>query len=122
MERQIRLSHVALYARNRKRLQSFYESVLDMKLVISDDRAEVSGLAFDQEASVHDLSVVGHPNQVLMTFVVDSLDQMKMLWNKVRESGIPASEWREGQQGLSFYFHDPEGNRIELLWAEDAKK
>ncbi|MUT64754.1 VOC family protein [Paenibacillus sp. NEAU-GSW1] len=120
MERQIRLGHVAMYARDRKRLQGFYESVLDMKLVISDDRAEVSRLAFDQDSTAHDLSVVSHPNQVLMTFVVDSLDQLKNLWSKIRERGIPTGEWRIGKQGVSFYFHDPEGNRIELLCAEDA--
>jgi predicted enzyme related to lactoylglutathione lyase len=115
MGRYLRFGHAALYARDRKRLQAFYQTIFEMKMLTGDERPEISQLAFDPEASVHDLSVVGHPNQVQMTFYADSLVHLQSFRQKVRAAGIPAAELTVRPQGVSFHFCDPEGNRIELM-------
>ncbi|MCA0757656.1 VOC family protein [Paenibacillus sp. N4] len=116
MRGHFQLGQAALYARDRKRLQVFYQTMFEMKLLAADDRSDVSLLAFDPEAGSHDLSVVGHPNQVHMTFYTDSLASLQEHWRKVRKAGIPAAEMTVRDEGVSFRFSDPEGNRIEVMW------
>ncbi|MDF2962768.1 MAG: hypothetical protein K0S39_4503 [Paenibacillus sp.] len=116
MTTHFRLGHAALYARDRKKLAAFYQTVFNMKAVAADDQSEVSLLAFDSETGRHDLSIVANPRSVQMTFYADSLVRLKMLWQKIRSNHIPAWGLYMQPQGISFHFHDPEGNQIEVLW------
>lgn len=117
----LRLGHTAIYARDKKRLQTFYQNAFDMKLLPDDARGEVSRLAFDPESGLCDLSVVGHPNDVQTTFYADTLEELAVLRGKLAAAGVPVAELMPGRRIVSFYFRDPEGNRIEIAWLNEER-
>ncbi|MFE5321937.1 VOC family protein [Paenibacillus sp. NPDC056579] len=118
-DRHFRLGSAALYARDRERLITFYQTMFDMKLVGADESWEISLLAFERNAVHYDLSVVGDPRSVQMGVYASSLAVLKELWHKVNERGIPIRGPYRGSHGVSIQFNDPEGNRIEVTWPDE---
>jgi predicted enzyme related to lactoylglutathione lyase len=119
MASRLRLGSTAIYARDRRRLVSFYQSIFDMKLRNSDEDREVSKLAFEGDDGAYDLSIVGKPLAVQNVFHADSLIVMKELWEKVQSYVIPARGLYVRHEGVFFHFPDPEGNQIVVLWPHD---
>ena len=116
------LSHCGIYARDVKRQAEFYERVLG--LVVADKGVNPGGseFVFLTAAPDHHHQVVfisGRPERGVTTvnqlsFKVGDLDQLKAMFQRVRDAGI--AEIRQICHGnaLSFYFADPEGNGIEI--------
>ena len=118
-----RLSHCGIYVKDVGRQVEFYTRVLG--LVVSD--RGVSGrlgneLAFLTAASDHHHQVVfisGRAPQDATTvnqlsFKVDSLEELKAMYDRVRGAGV--SDIRQVNHGnaLSFYLTDPEEKGIEV--------
>lgn len=122
MTNPFRLGSAALYARDAKKLASFYRSVFDMQLAAFCRKHEdQTFLAFRPETDYYEISFVGDPRQVQMTFYAESLGALQGLWRNVRSRGIRVhGPYTEGW-GVSFQFGDPEGNRIEVLWPQRLK-
>lgn len=115
----LRLGSVGLYARDRRRLASFYETTFDMQLQDSDGDQEVSLLRMGQDPYISHLSIVSNPIAVRMVFHTGSLSEMKLLWEKVKAGGVPARGLYIQDEGISFHFPDPEGNRVTVLWPQE---
>ncbi|AJY75365.1 VOC family protein [Paenibacillus beijingensis] len=119
MTSRFRLGSTAVYARDRKRLVAFYQTIFDMKLLASNADPEVSQLAFDTDGSSYDLSIVGNPNAVQIVFHAVSLLELKGLWERFKSSGIPARGVYVQREGISIRIPDPEGNQILILWPQN---
>lgn len=112
----IRLGHVALFAHDRERLSAFYESLFGMQRKGKNEPRGESLLAFDSTTSHHDLSIVSNPHNVTLTFLVESLEELRALWEKVRERGIFIRGPFLQEGGICFAFPDVEGNKVEIKW------
>ncbi|OUS73283.1 hypothetical protein B1748_22685 [Paenibacillus sp. MY03] len=119
MERSVKLGHAAIYARDIGRLESFYRDVIGMKVLGGERRGEIGKLGFDHANTKGDISIVGHPKDVRMTFYADARACVEHFRQKLVDRGVPASELGESEQGVSFLFSDPEGNRIEMAWLSE---
>ncbi|TLS50760.1 hypothetical protein FE782_18860 [Paenibacillus antri] len=95
-----RLGHIALFARNRERVASFYRE----------------WFGAGAEGGV---DVVGHPNEVKTTYLAASQRDLERLRARMREAGLPVSGIEGDGAFVKFGCNDPEGNRIEVLWAKD---
>lgn len=118
MTGRLRLGSAAVYARDRKRLAAFYQSVFDMKLLVPGKEQEASLLAFEERGG-YDLSIVDHPLAVQTVFHADSPGAVKRLWDKVGASGYPVRGLFVQPEGISIRFPDPEGNQIMVLWPQE---
>ncbi|HUZ75860.1 MAG TPA: VOC family protein [Stellaceae bacterium] len=116
-----RLTHTGIYVRDVSKMVDFYTSALG--LVVAD-RGKAGGgeLAFLTSAADehHQLVLVsgrapeGMSTVNQLSFLVDGLDQVKTMFDRVKGAGV--NEFRQTSHGnaLSFYFADPEGNRVEV--------
>ncbi|WP_309122564.1 hypothetical protein [Paenibacillus sp.] len=100
MEAPFRLGHLTLYARNRERVSSFYRE----------------WFGAGAEGGV---DVVGHPNEVKMTYLAASRRDLERLRLRMKEAGLPVGGIEDGGAFVKFGCNDPEGNRIEVLWARE---
>ncbi|MDD9271651.1 hypothetical protein ACFPES_31915 [Paenibacillus sp. GCM10023248] len=117
----LRLGSAGLYARDRRRLAAFYQSTFDMQLQDPDADQEVSLLTMGQAPHYSHLSIVSDPIAVRMVFHTGSLTEMKRLWEKVKAGGVPARGLYIQDEGISFHFPDPEGNRVTVLWPQELQ-
>jgi catechol 2,3-dioxygenase len=117
------LSHFGIHARDVGRLVDFYTKVLG--LVVSDRGRSPrldSELAFLTGTPVqhHQLVIVsgrapeGVSTVNQLSFKVADLDQLKAMHRRVENAGIADIRPVSHGNALSFYFADPEGNRIEV--------
>jgi catechol 2,3-dioxygenase len=116
------LSHCGIYARDVKAQAAFYRRVLG--LVVADAGVNPNGheFVFLTAAPDHHHQVVfisgrtdrGATTVNQLSFKVGGLEQLKAMFDRVRNAGI--EEIRQVCHGnaLSFYFVDPEGNGIEI--------
>jgi catechol 2,3-dioxygenase-like lactoylglutathione lyase family enzyme len=117
-----RLTHTGIYVRDVSKMVDFYTRALG--LVVADRGKVRDGgeLAFLTSATDehHQLVLVsgrapeGMSTVNQLSFLVDGLDQVKTMFDRVKGAGV--TEFRQTNHGnaLSFYFPDPEGNRVEV--------
>jgi len=115
MSLNLRIGHAAIYARNKARLLSFYQEVFNMELLQELSYEEVSRLSFNGHEH-YQLSVVSHPKEVHMTFYTKTLADLVTFRQRLLMSSIPVGQLLLRDEGISFQFSDPEGNRIEIAW------
>jgi len=117
-----RLAHVGVYAHDKPRLEKFYTTVLG--LVITDKGQGRGGVELTFMSSSPDnhhqfVLVSGRPepsgfnpiNQ--MSFMVDSLSQLREVHNRALENGATGMRVTCHGNAWSCYFQDPEGNTVE---------
>jgi len=117
----IGLGHVGMYARNPAALAEFYRDVMDMQIMGgSDENHPLGPTAFlssrpDQES--HEIAIFSNPQLAHRAFKVGSLAALQRFYNKIVERGIPIKFQFFHGVSVAFYFHDPEGNWIEVYWS-----
>jgi len=117
-----RLTHTGVYVRDVSKMVDFYTRTLGLVVADRGKIGDGGELAFLTSASDehHQLVLVsgrapeGVSTVNQLSFLVDGLDQVKAMFDRVREAGV--TEFRQTSHGnaLSFYFPDPEGNRVEV--------
>lgn len=120
---QAKLTHVGVYVRNLDAMVDFYCRTLGLLL---NDIGDMNGrrLAFlsrtDQE---HHQLVLAHDPQRQMagestlnqlSFRVDSLKALRDYYLALQPAQLEGMEGRHHGNSWSFYFFDPEGNKIEI--------
>lgn len=117
------LTHVGIYVRNLEAMVDFYQRSLGMLL---NDLGDMNGrrlaflsrsenehhqlvLAFDPEREFAGDSAV---NQI--SFRVGSLAELCAFYKALLPAQLPGMEGRHHGNSWSFYFFDPEGNKIEI--------
>ena len=116
------LRHVALNVRDIKKSLDFYSSVLGMKLEWMPDEENAYLTSGQDNLALHKLPTGAEPGKVQnlhhIGFVVRRPDDVDQWFEKIRSCGIPvAQEPKTHRDGArSFYFHDPDGVLIQLIY------
>lgn len=118
-----KLTHFALFVRDLPLMEEFYTGVMGLTVT---DRGEATSapvqmvfMSSDPTEHHQFVLVSGRPDDVnfslnqQMSFVVDSLDQLREMRDRVMESGVDFKRSVTHGNAWSIYFDDPEGNLIE---------
>src|SRR3954464_15676923 len=116
-----RLSHVGLYVHDVPKMIDFYANVLGF--VVSDGAADGRITFLSRNPSDHHQVVlvrgrttdVTQPMVQQLSFNVGTLANVKRAFRKVSEAACKWIEPRCHGNAWSFYFTDPEGNRVEMF-------
>lgn len=122
------INHLGLHVRDLAGMKAFYTRVFGFTVTDEGPLPTPNGpvdlvfLSRDPE-SHHQLALIkARPEHVefnvvnQISFKADSLETLLGAYRRlVKEEGHPARSLSHGN-ALSFYFHDPEGNRLELFW------
>lgn len=117
-----KLGHVVLNVRDAQKSKEFYTRALGLKLAYEDwDRGAVF-LSFGTQH--HDLALfqlatgatpdATQPGLHHMAWQLGSFEELQAAYRELRELGIPVESTIEHNVTRSVYFHDPDGNRVEL--------
>lgn len=116
----IGLCHVGMYAKNPATLAEFYRDVMGMQIVGSSDASYALGatafLSSRPREESHEIAIFSNPELAHRAFKVRSLAALKQFYQKIVGRGIPVRFQFLHGISFAFYFHDPEGNLIEVYW------
>jgi len=116
----IGLGHVGMYARNTASLAAFYRDVMGLQVVGGSDESHPLGasafLSSRPDAESHEIAMFSNPEFVHRAFKVGSLAALKRFHQKIAGRGVPIRFQFLHGVSTAFYFHDPEGNMIEVYW------
>jgi catechol-2,3-dioxygenase len=116
----IGLCHVGMYARNPASLAEFYCDVMGMQLVGGSDATHPVGpsafLSSRPGEESHEIAIFSNPEFAHRAFKVASLAALKRFYQRIVGRGIPIKFQFLHGVSIAFYFHDPEGNLIEVYW------
>ena len=116
------LCHIALNVRDVRKSLQFYSSVLGMQLEWMPDEDNAYLTSGSDNLALHKLADGAEPGQVQtlhhIGFVVRTPGDVDAWSDRVRGHGIRlAAEPRTHRDGArSFYFHDPDGILIQLIY------
>ena len=117
-----KLGHIVLQVRDARQSREFYVRTLGLQVAHEDlDRGAVF-LSFGTQH--HDLALfqlatgeaphATQPGLHHMAWQVGSFEELQAAHRELRQIGIPVESTVEHNVTRSVYFHDPDGNRVEL--------
>ncbi|CAI7992787.1 Biphenyl-2,3-diol 1,2-dioxygenase 3 [Geodia barretti] len=119
------LGHINLYVRNAEKARDWYEDLLGLHTYgFRPGRAAFMTADLDNSHEIA-LTEVGenaegpHGGQVglnHMAWYMDSLDDLKELYHRVKEKGIEIEHVSDHGHAIGVYIRDPDGNGIELSY------
>ena len=119
------LGHVNLYVRNAERSRQWYEDVLGLHTYdfrpgfaafLSADRDkshEVALIEVGEDAPGQQPGEVGLNH---MAWMMHSLDDLKELYQRLKDRGIAIQNVSDHVVSIGIYFSDPDGNGIEVSY------
>src|SRR5579859_8027442 len=116
----IGLGHVGMYAKNPAALAEFYRDVMGMQVTGGRDGNHPLGatafLSSCPGEESHEIAIFSNPELSHWAFKVESLAALKRFYDKIVARGILVKFQFNHGVSIAFYFHDPEGNLIEVYW------
>lgn len=124
MGQRVGVSHVGVAAKDPAALAAFYQDVLGMR----QTGGSPAGSAFGASAFLtsmpddenHEIVFFADRRYAHTAFRVASLAELRARYRAVVERGIAVHRVLNHGCSLAFYFHDPEGNQIEVYWATNV--
>ncbi len=119
------LGHVNIYVRNAERSRDWYEDLLGLHTYdlipgrvafMSADREishEIALVEVGEEAPLQQKGQVGLNH---MAWYMESLDDLKELYHRVKERNINVENVSDHGLSIGIYIRDPDGNGIELSY------
>jgi catechol 2,3-dioxygenase len=117
------LGHVVLKVRDRERSEHFYENVLGLPIAA---RMDAPPMTFFTLGNHHDFAIVAvgadgpdaapnSPGLFHVAFKVgDSIDDLRLAKAHLDSHGVEIDGISDHTVSQSIYFHDPDGNQIEV--------
>ena len=125
MKKPMYLQHVNLYVRNAERSKQWYEELLGLKtydfrpgwaaFMSADDQQshEIALMELGPEAP---LQVKGQVGLNHMAWRLESLDDLKEFYGRVKAKGIKIDHIADHGISLGIYLRDPDGNGVEVFY------
>ena len=117
-----KLGHIVLKVRDAQKSKEFYTRALGLKLAYEDREHSAVFLSFGTQH--HDLALfqlatgevpdAKQPGLHHTAWQLGSFEELQAAHRELRELGIPVESTIEHNVTRSVYFHDPDGNRVEL--------
>jgi catechol-2,3-dioxygenase len=122
-----RIGHVLLKVADVERSKAFYTKVLGFEVVEEDPEHGGVFMSLGEHGHTLDLSPLEHPetadpvtpNRVgvhHIAFMVDSEKALKDAYFTLEDQGIKVVRAIDHVSQKSIYFHDPDGNRLEIYY------
>lgn len=119
-----RLTHVGLFTREMEKMVDFYTEVLGLTVTdqgeIGATPARIVFMSSDPGEHHQFVLIDGRPEDTTfnvaqqISFLVDSLDELRTLHDRVAGAAMEITRTTNHGNAWSFYFNDPDGNRIEI--------
>ena len=119
------LGHINIYVRNAERSQQWYEDVLGLHTYdFTPGRAAF--MSADKEIS-HEIALIevgedapgpqkGQVGLNHMAWYMHSLDDLKELYQRMRDKNIVIERVSDHGLSIGIYLHDPDGNGVEVSY------
>ena len=117
-----KLGHLVLKVRDARKSKEFYTRALGLKVAHEDLEHGAVFLSFGTQH--HDLALfqlatgqapdAKQPGLHHTAWQLGSFEELQAAYRELREIGIPVESTIEHNVSRSLYFHDPDGNRVEL--------
>ncbi len=119
------LGHVNIYVRNAERAQKWYEDILGLHTydfvpgraafmsANREESHEVALMEVGEDAPGMEKGQVGLNH---MAWRMSSLEDLKEFYNRLKEKQVPVDGVGDHGLSLGVYFHDPDGNGIEVYY------
>lgn len=127
-----RLGHVLIAVRDVERSKDFYTRILGFKLLEQDPEHGGVFLSIGEHGNTLDLfpcrdpaaasSAQSDPTSMNSlgvkhtAFAVATEDDLKDAWHALQDAGVPILRAIDHVSQKSLYFHDPDGNLLEIVW------
>jgi len=118
-----RLGHIVLNVRDAAKSRDFYTRTLGLKVAHEDLAQGTVFLSFGREH--HDLALFQlatgptpeptQPGLHHMAWQLGSFEELRAAYQELKAIGVPVESTIEHNVTRSVYFHDPDGNRVELF-------
>lgn len=119
-----RLAHFGLMVSDVGRMADFYSKVLGLTVTdrgtVGADGTEIVFMSGDPDEHHQFVVMGGRPTEIgynpiqQISFLVDSLDDLKLLHQRIVADGCEVERCVTHGNAWSIYFFDPEGNRSEV--------
>ncbi len=119
------LGHVNVYVRNAERAQKWYEDLLGLHTYdfipkgaafMSADLDNSHELALMEGGEEAASQLQGQVGLNHMAWIMDSLEDLKELYQRIKDRNIPIEHVSDHGISLGIYFRDPDGNGIEVYY------
>ena len=120
----VQLGHVSVPAKDPKELAGFYRQLLGLEVTMAGSVPGLGDFAFLNQHPQAELPLIAlhtKPEGRHIALQVTSLEALRTLCADATAHGIPDSMALNHRVSISVYFHDPEGNMIEVYWATGRK-
>jgi catechol-2,3-dioxygenase len=120
----VRLGHVAVPAKDPKELSGFYRRLLGLEVTMEGSVPGLGDFVFLSDRPQAELPLIAlhtNPQGRHIALQVESLNALRTVCADAKARGIPVSSALNHRVSISVYFHDPEGNMIEVYWATGRK-
>lgn len=115
------LYHVGLHAKDPAQMAAFYRDVIGLQIVsrVDDPLARMVFLSSRPDEEAHEIVFISNPELAHVAFKVETLADLRTFYQHIVEMDLPIKMAFNHGASLAFYFHDPEGNLIEIYWPTD---
>jgi catechol 2,3-dioxygenase-like lactoylglutathione lyase family enzyme len=115
------LGHFGIFVKDMPKMIDFYTNVLGLTLTDRGPDDRIVFLSGHPETEHHEIALAKNADQKTdagqISFHAGSLQDLRVLYRRIKEYGCEFE--RVVNHGIAFgcYFHDPEGNRLEVYWS-----
>src|SRR4030088_1926818 len=120
----VQLGHVSVPAKDPEKLAGFYRRLIGLEVTMAGSVPGLGDFVFLNERPQAELPMIAlhtNPQGRHIALQVESLEALRTVCADAKARGIPVSAALNHRVSISVYFHDPEGNMIEVYWATGRK-
>src|SRR3984893_6710269 len=120
----VQLGHVSVPAKDPKELAGFSLALLSLEVTMAGSVPGLGDFVFLNERRQAELPLIAlhtNPQGRHIALQVESLEALRPFCADATARGIPVPMALNHRVSISVYFHDPEGNMVEVFWATGRK-